>query len=130
MSKMRMRAVTCCLPCLAGTLVLAACGDGSSVSSALIAPDSSVSAAAANPVAVSPQPGTPDASASTQISFLGGTGTSVSAVHAVGSQSGAHSGVLRAYSTGAGESFLPRHPFVAGEHVTVTARVSTGTERV
>jgi hypothetical protein len=28
--------------------------------------------------------------------------------------------VLRAYSTGTGESFLPRHPFAAGERVTVT----------
>jgi hypothetical protein len=122
----KMRVVACCLPFLAGSLGLAACGDGSSVSSALIAPDASVSAAAANPVAVSPQPGTPDASASTQISFLGGPGTQVSSVHAVGSHSGAHSGVLRAYSTGTGESFLPRHPFAAGERVTVTARVSTG----
>jgi Arylsulfotransferase (ASST) len=106
---------------------LCACGAASSVSSAVIAPDAAVSAAAANPVAVSPEPGTPDASASTQISFLGTSGTSVSGVHAVGSRSGVHAGVLRAYSTGTGESFLPLHPFLAGEHVTVSARVSTGT---
>ncbi len=115
-----------CLACLAGAFSLGACGDGASVSSALIAPDASVRAAAANPVAVSPAPGTPDASASTQISFLGEAGTTVSSVHVVGSHTGAHSGVLRAYSTGTGESFLPSHPFAAGERVTVTAQVSTG----
>ena len=77
-------------------------------------------------VAVSPQPGTPDASPSTQISFLGGAGTKVSSVRVVGSQSGAHAGVLRAYSTGTGESFLPSHPFRAGEKVTVHATGQRG----
>ena len=77
---------------------------------------------AAGSVAVSPQPGTPDASPSTQISFLGGPGTTVTGVRVVGSSSGAHSGSLRAYSTGTGESFLPSHPFRAGEKVTVHAQ--------
>jgi hypothetical protein len=72
-------------------------------------------------VAVSPMPGTPDASPSTQISFLGGAGTQVSNVRVVGSRSGAHGGSLRAYSTGTGESFLPSKPFRAGEKVTVHA---------
>ena len=92
---------------------LAACGGASTASSAAL--DTSVAAtatatdatAAAGPVAISPQPGTPDASPSTQISFLGGPGTTISAVQVVGSSSGAHSGSLRAYSTGTGESFLP-----------------------
>lgn len=66
-------------------------------------------------------PGTPDASPSTQISFLGGAGTQVSNVRVVGSRSGAHGGSLRAYSTGTGESFLPSKPFRAGEKVTVHA---------
>ena len=82
--------------------------------------------AASNPVAVSPEPGTPDASPSTQISFLGTAPTTVSNVRVLGSRSGVHAGVLRAYSTGTGESFLPAHPFVAGEHVTVTAQVTVG----
>jgi hypothetical protein len=122
----KLRAVGSCLTALAGACALGACGGASSVSSAAISVDASVSAAAANPVAVSPAPGTPDASAGTQISFLGEAGTSVSSVRVVGSHSGAHTGVLRAYSTGTGESFLPRHPFAPGERVTVTAQVSTG----
>jgi hypothetical protein len=85
-----------------------------------------VRAAAANPLAVSPEPGTPDASPDTQISFLGGAGTRVSSVHVVGSRSGTHAGTLRPYSTGTGESFLPSHPFTPGEHVSVSASVLVG----
>ncbi len=111
---------------LAGALALSACGGASQASPAVLdASSSSVAAAEANPVAVSPQPGTPDASPYTQISFLGGAGTSVSDVHVVGSRSGVHGGVLRAYSTGTGESFLVSHPFSAGEQVRVSARVSS-----
>ena len=44
-------------------------------------------------------------------------------VHVAGSRSGIHGGVLRAYSTGTGESFLPAHPFLPGERVTVHAHV-------
>jgi hypothetical protein len=120
-----MHALGCCLACLLGPFALVACGDGSSVSSAVVTGDAWVKAAASNPVAVSPTPGTPDASASTQISFLGDAPTSVSNVRVLGSHSGAHSGVLRAYSTGTGESFLPRHPFTPGERVTVSAQVTT-----
>jgi hypothetical protein len=104
---------------------LCACGSSTAVSPALLE-DTAASSAVANPVAVSPEPGTPDASPSTQISFLGTGATHVSDVHVVGSRSGLHAGVLRAYSTGTGESFLPAHPFVAGEHVTVSAQVSAG----
>jgi hypothetical protein len=110
---------------------VAACG---STSSASQGPGGASPAhlAAANPVAVSPQPGTPDASARTQISFLGAAGTTVSVVHVVGSRSGAHSGVLRAYSTRTGESFVPSRPFKVGERVTVSAQIggpATGTAR-
>lgn len=110
---------------LAGCAVaLIACGSASSASVSSTGPDAAV--AAANPVAVSPQPGTPDASASTQISFLGGSGTQVSSVTVKGSHSGSHSGVLRPYSTGTGESFIPSHPFTPGEKVTVHAQVTAG----
>jgi hypothetical protein len=85
-----------------------------------------VSAAAANQITVSPLPGTPDASPTTQISFLGGAGTTVSSVVVKGSVSGSHTGRLEAYSTGTGESFLPSKPFVSGERVTVSARVNGG----
>jgi hypothetical protein len=97
-----------------------ACGGATPATSATLS--ASVRAAATGGVAVSPQPGTPDASATTQISFLGAAGTKVSDVKVSGSQTGAHSGVLRAYSTGTGESFLPSHPFRAGEKVTVHAQ--------
>jgi hypothetical protein len=98
---------------------LGACGGASPATSATLS--ASIQAAASGSVAVSPQPGTPDASPTTQISFLGGAGTQVSDVHVVGSSSGSHTGVLRAYSTGTGESFLPSKPFRAGEKVTVHA---------
>jgi hypothetical protein len=101
---------------------MGACGGGAEATSATLS--ASVRAAAAGGVAVSPQPGTPDASASTQISFLGGPGTKVSGVRVSGSKSGAHTGALRAYSTGTGESFLPSHPFRAGEKVSVHATVN------
>jgi Arylsulfotransferase (ASST) len=116
---------------LATCVALCACGSSSSASPTsashtVLTADPSVHAAASAPIAVSPQPGTPDASPSTQISFLGPAGTHVSGVRVVGSRSGAHSGVLHAYSTGTGESFLPAHPFATGERVTVSAKVSVG----
>jgi len=107
------------LGALASAIALSACGGASRASSVTLS--ASVRAAGAGSVAISPQPGTPDASASTQISFLGAPGTKVSDVRVTGSRSGAHPGVLRAYSTGTGESFLPSKPFRAGEKVTVHA---------
>ena len=109
---------------VACAVALGACGSGSSVAPALLETSAALSIAAANPVAVSPQPGTPDASPNTQISFLGGAGTRVSGVRVVGSRSGVHVGALRAYSTGTGESFLASHPFAPGERVSVVARVA------
>ncbi len=113
---------------LAALLAVALSSCGGSTTSASIALDdrASVAAAAANPIAVSPLPGTPDASPTTQISFLGGAGTRVANVSVVGSRSGAHPGSLQAYSTGTGESFIPAKPFVAGERVTVHALAGAG----
>ncbi|MGH2865403.1 MAG: arylsulfotransferase family protein [Solirubrobacteraceae bacterium] len=113
---------------------LCACGSTSTTSSAHSTKVADASAAAplsaragaSSPIAVSPQTGTPDASPSTQISFLGPAGTHVSDVRVVGSHTGTHSGVLRAYSTGTGESFLASHRFSAGERVKVSARVIVG----
>jgi len=98
-------------------VLLSACGVSSPAAS---------TASTSNPVAVSPFDGTPDASPSTQISFLGPAGTHVVSIAVSGSRSGAHPGRLEAYSTGTGESFLPSHPFLAGERVTVTAQVQAG----
>jgi len=89
---------------LAAAIVALGCGGGAREEPALPAGESSVGAAAANPVTVSPLPGTRDASPASQISFLGGTGTKISHVHVVGSRSGAHAGVLRAYATGRGRA--------------------------
>jgi hypothetical protein len=114
---------------LALSVGICACGGASSASSEVLHAEElhaevAATAAAANPVTVSPLPDTEDASPETQIAFLGGQGTRVADVRVVGSHSGVHGGRLQAYSTGTGESFLPAHPFVAGERVTVHARVS------
>ena len=111
---------------LIATVGICGCGGASPATSTVLDAESAATAAAANPVAVSPLPGTADASPSTQISFLGGAGTRVSNVRVVGSQSGVHAGALRAYSTRTGASFLPSRPFLAGERVTVHARVGPG----
>jgi hypothetical protein len=109
----------------ATALAVCACGSSASQPSALVV-DAPAQKAVSNPVAVSPEPATPDASPQTQVSFLGDGATTLTAVRAVGSRSGVHTGVLRAYSTGAGGSFIPTRPFVAGEHVTVRAQLVTG----
>ncbi|HEX2704062.1 MAG TPA: arylsulfotransferase family protein [Solirubrobacteraceae bacterium] len=110
----------------AGALALAACGEAPAANLPTSVPAANTAAAAANAITVSPLPGTSDASPSTQISFLGGAGTTVSNVTVTGSRSGRHGGRLEAYSTGTGESFLPSHRFAAGETVNVSARVSGG----
>jgi len=109
-------------------LGLCACGGAaSSASPGTIAPVADMSAAAANPVTVSPLPGAADASPATQISFLGAPGTRISHVRVVGSRSGVHGGRLQAYSTGTGASFLASKQFQVGERVTVHAKVATAT---
>jgi Arylsulfotransferase (ASST) len=108
---------------------LVACGGASSSTPAKLHAEAAVATAAANPVTVSPLPGTADASPTSQISFLGPAGTKVTDVRVVGSRSGTHRGVLRAYSTQTGASFLPTHPFLAGEQVIVHARAGTGRTR-
>jgi hypothetical protein len=119
-----LRISTPALGALACGVALIACGGASSAD--VPGPPPAATTASANPVAVSPQPGTPDASPTTQISFLGGAGTTVSGVTVKGSSSGSHSGVLRAYSTGTGESFIPSKPFREGEKVTVSALLTGG----
>jgi hypothetical protein len=111
------------VPAAIAAIALGACGSSSQASSG--APELAATSPSTDSVTVSPLPGTPDASAQSQISFLGGPGTQVADVQVVGSRSGRHSGQLRPYSTGTGESFLPTHPFLTGEKVTVRARVGT-----
>jgi hypothetical protein len=114
---------------LAATLVAASmsgCSGKGPYHSRRANPEADVGTAAADVATVSPLPGTSDASPQTQISFLGRRGMRVGDVRVVGSSSGAHTGLLRAYSTGTGASFLPDRPFLAGERVSVTARVGGG----
>jgi Arylsulfotransferase (ASST) len=79
---------------------------------------------------VSPLNGTPDASPTTQISFLGARSSEISAVAVVGSESRAHTGRLEDYASAPGASFLPSRPFTPGEHVGVSAEVGRPRRRV
>jgi len=76
-------------------------------------------------VTVSPLPGSRDASALTQVSFLGVPASALSAVAVRGSRTGAHPGRLEPYSQGDGASFVPARPFRPGETVAVSATVSS-----
>ncbi len=75
-------------------------------------------------VTVSPMPGSRDAPAGTQISFLGVSARRIGSVVVVGSRSGYHSGRLEPYSQGDGASFVPARAFDEGERVTVRARLA------
>src|SRR5690349_19182038 len=108
----RARQVSAAVCAGAAALCIGACGGSSRPVPPVLVESASISAAAANPVTVSPLPGTLDASPQTQISFLGAHGTRVDRVRVVGTRSGAHTGALRAYSTRTGESFLPAQPFL------------------
>lgn len=80
-------------------------------------------------IAVSPLPGSYDASPGTQISLLGAPASALSDVSATGSRSGSHPGKLIAYSQGDGASFVPAHAFAPGETVTVRGHVQTSPGR-
>ena len=84
------------------------------------------SAILAGSVSVSPQPGSRDAPARTQISFVGVPAQQLRVTSVVGSGTGAHRGRLLAYSQGDGASFVPARPFAAGERVTVHAKLRRG----
>ena len=101
------------LPVAAATLCMAlcACGEGAAggAATAGLTPTADRAEAQANSVAVSPLPGTEDASPDTQISFLGEADTTVSNVSVVGSRSGNHPGKLKRYSTGHGRELCAQH---------------------
>ncbi len=77
-------------------------------------------------LAVSPLPGSFDASAHAQISMLGAPPSAIHVISVRGSQSGVHSGSLRGYSQGDGASFVLSNPFSLGESVTVKGSVHSG----
>jgi hypothetical protein len=72
---------------------------------------------------ISPQPNTPDASPSTQISILGAPRPLIRSVEVIGQASGAHSGHLRSYTRHRGASFVLDLPLTQGESVSVDIRV-------
>jgi Arylsulfotransferase (ASST) len=116
-------------PAAACVLALAGCGNATKAPAPAATGSRTVPADPPSVIAVSPLPGTPDASAVTQVSFLGGAGTRVADVSVVGAVTGRHDGRLRAYSTGSGQSFVPSAPFAPGEQVNVSARVLSGSGR-
>jgi arylsulfotransferase ASST len=80
-------------------------------------------ALAAGKLAISPAPGTPDASPQTQISLLGVRPSRLGSVRVTGALSGAHSGRLRRYSHARGASFVLAQPLTQGERVNVTVSI-------
>jgi hypothetical protein len=76
-------------------------------------------------LAVSPLPDSYDASPSTQISLLGVPPGALSGVGVSGSQTGHHSGHLKAYSQGDGASFVASKPFRPGETVNVRGKLTS-----
>jgi hypothetical protein len=70
-------------------------------------------------VQVYPPSGTWTASPYTEISFRGLTADELGAVRAIGSVSGAHSGIMKPHGDGTGVSFVPDARFEPGEVVTV-----------
>jgi len=91
---------------------------GAAATLALAAPAGSSAA-----VTVSPAPGTPAASPSTQISLLGVRPDRIAAVRVEGRASGVHAGTLQAYSGDRGASFVLERPLSEGERVTATVRL-------
>lgn len=77
-------------------------------------------------IAVSPLPGSRDASPRTQISFLGVPARKLQQISVFGSITGAHAGRLERYSQGDGGSFVLSTPFHPGERVTVRGAVRIG----
>src|SRR5262249_2947864 len=81
------------------------------------------------PIAVSPLPGSYDASPRSQISLLGAPAGAIAGLRVSGSQSGSHGGRLRGYSQHDGASFLPSRPFRSGETVAVQGTLRSGSRR-
>jgi hypothetical protein len=80
--------------------------------------------AASGQVNVFPIPGGQVAAPSTQITFRGVPPSQLGPISVAGSTSGAHTGRIVGDSDGQGASFIPAHPFKAGETVTVTTGLS------
>jgi hypothetical protein len=80
--------------------------------------------AAGTPVNAFPIPGGHVASPTTQITFRGLPASQFGRLSVTGSESGAHGGRAVPDSDGHGGSFIPTHPFKAGEQVTVNTAMN------
>src|SRR5690242_14227546 len=83
----------------------------------------SAGTAHASGLALSPAPGTPDASPGTQISILGVEPARIRAVGLTGTVSGVHRGRLRRYSHHRRASFVPATQLKQGESAQVVVRL-------
>ncbi len=81
-------------------------------------------AIAAPLVSVFPIPNDQVASPQSQLAFRGLPASKLGTITVRGSKSGVHAGVIEPDSDGEGGSFLPAHPFTAGETVTVTTALN------
>ena len=79
----------------------------------------SIAARARPDISVYPAGSTVAASASTTITFRDVAPADLGAVEVSGSRSGRHTGRLEPHADGDGVTFVPDHPFAAGERVTV-----------
>lgn len=80
--------------------------------------------AQSTPIAISPAPGTPDASPDTQISILGAAPGQIQSVRVSGTSSGFVRGAFHAYSGRRGASYVLSRPLTQGERVSVTVRIA------
>jgi len=119
-------ALSVALPALSAGLPAAQAASASVAPSCVPAHLNVSAALAGKRVTVSPEPDSMDASATTQISFLGVPASQLVIVRVSGSRTGVHQGRLAAYSQGDGASFLPSHAFAGGELVTVHAELREG----
>jgi hypothetical protein len=86
-------------------------------------PAAALGAPSGGKLAISPAPGTPDASPQTQISVLGVPRRLIRGVQVTGQTSGPHTGRLLAYSQHRGASFVLDQPLAQGESVSAVVRV-------
>ncbi len=76
---------------------------------------------------VLPFPDTPDVSPASPVIFPAASPGQIASIRVVGSHTGLHKGHLSAQPAGHGAAFYPTRPFSSGEHVTVTAVLSSAT---
>jgi len=77
-------------------------------------------------VTISPLNGTPDASPTTQISFLGVGAKDITRISVRGNRSGRHRGTLKPYATGSGASYVLLRPFTPAAGSAPTALEPVG----